>query len=408
MAMEISTAIAPMKLLHHACRFLGNAHGNIAWIYALSLIPLTLATGGSIDFVAAVNARSALQNAIDAATLAGAGANNSQSVASGVFAAEPLSKFGVSATPTFTVNSDSSFTGTVSASVPTQFLELAGISSIPVSVSATAKLTTSSTACVLILNKTASQSLLMNSGSDIEASKCEVHVASTGVNAVIFNANSTLNTSKTCIASSSIIDNGGTHPNLVKSCTVATDPFAGNLPTPSTTASNCNGGNYNGGSYTLTPGVYCGWYNFNGTNNLTFSPGVYVIKGGGWNVNGGSWTGAGVTFYFADTSKIQFNSGVKATLSAPTSGTYAGILMYEAEGLSTSQFVLDDSKGHTLSGLIYLPSRQMTVNAGANITIDDVTVVVDTLIMNSATWYLTPSTIKTIAGSASGSAYLVK
>jgi Flp pilus assembly protein TadG len=389
-------------------RFCRDRGGNIAWIYALAIVPMTLAAGAAVDFISAVDAKTALQDAIDAATLAGAGADNSSTVANNVFAAEPLSKYGVSGAPTFVVNGDSSFTGSVSATVTTSFLRIAGINTLSVSVTATAKKNSSSTACILVLDKTASQSLLMNSGADIEASTCEVHVASTGSPAAIFNSNTTLNTSKTCIAGNYIIDNGGTHPNLAKSCTVATDPFAGQLPVPSTTSSTCNGGNYNGGNFTMTPGVYCGWYNFNGTNNLTFLPGVYVIKGGGWNVNGGSWTGTGVTFYFADTSKIQFNSGVKATLAAPTSGTYAGILMYEAQGLSTSQFVLDDSKGHTLTGLIYLPSRQLTINSGANMTTDQVTVVVDTLIVNSATWYITPPATKTIAGSLSGSAYLVK
>lgn len=389
--------------------FRRSIRGNIAWIYALSLVPLTLAAGAGIDYISVVDAKTALQNAIDSSTLAGAGAGNSTSVATAVFAAEPLSKSGASGTPSYTINSDSGFTGKVTAAVPVQFLNIIGIQTITITATATAKQGSSSTACVLVLDRTASQALLMNSGADIEAPQCEVHVASNGNPAAIFNAQTTLNASKICVAGSSIIDNGGSHPNLVKSCTTATDPFAGNLPTPSSSSCNYSNGNYNGGSYTMSPGVYCGWFNFNGTNNLTFQPGVYVIKNGGWNVNGGTWTGTGVTFYFADTSKIQFNSGVKATLSAPTSGTYAGILMYEPTGLSQSQFVLDDSKGHQLTGLIYLPSRQFTVNSGANVTADQVTVVVDTLIVNSATWYVTPPAIKTIAGTASGgSAYLVK
>jgi len=385
-----------------------NVDGNIAWVYALSLIPLTVAAGAGLDYVAVLDAKTTLQNAIDASTLAGAAAGNSSSVATNVFAAEPTAKFGVAGSPVYTINTDSSFTGRVSANVPANFMSLVGIRTIAVSVTATAKQGGTTTACILVLDRTASQSLLMNSGADIEASTCEVHVASTASPAAIFNSQSTLNSSKTCLAGTSIIDNGGTHPNLVKSCTVATDPFASQLPVPDTTAANCNGGNYNGGNFTLTPGVYCGWYNFNGTNNLTFQPGVYVIKGGGWNVNGGSWTGTGVTFYFADTSKIQFNSGVKATLAAPTSGTYNGILMYEAAGLPITPFVLDDSKGHTLTGLIYLPSRQMTVNAGANLTTDQVTVVVDTLIVDSATWNVTPSPTKTIAGASGGSPYLIR
>jgi Flp pilus assembly protein TadG len=390
-------------------KFVRSCEGNIAWVYALAMVPLTLAAGAGVDFISAMDAKTALQNAIDSAVLAGASAGNSTSVAATVFAAEPLSKFGVTGTPIYTINGDASFTGKVSAKVPMSFLSIVGVKTIAVEVTATAKQGGSSTACILVLDRTASQALLMNSGADIEAQKCEVHVASTGYPAAIFNNQSTLMSAKTCIAGNSITDNGGTHPNLTTGCKVATDPFAGNLPTPSTSTCTYNSGNYNGGSFTMSPGVYCGWFNFNGTNNLTFNPGVYVIKGGGWNVNGGTWTGSGVTFYFADTSKIQFNSGVKATLSAPTSGTYAGILMYEAGGLSKSQFILDDSKGHVLNGLIYLPSRQMTLNSGANVTTDQVTVVVDTLIVNNATWYVTPPATKTIAGSgSSGSAYLIR
>lgn len=394
-------------------KFIRDHRANIAWIYALAVIPITVAAGATIDVISALDAKTALQDAIDAAALAGANANNSASVGSAVFAAEPLSKFGVNGTPTFTTNNDSSFTGMVTATVATKILPLIGINTLTVSASATAKLSTSSsTVCILILNKTNTQTLLMNSGADIEATKCEVHVATTGSPAAIFNSGTKLNTQKTCLAGTSIIDNGGSHPNLATGCKVVSDPYAGQLPTPST--ANCDYNNWsppnNATSFTMSPGVYCGWVNFNNAPTVTFNPGTYIIKNGGWNVNGGTWNGNGVTFYFADQSKIQFNSGVSANLSAPTSGTYSGILMYEAAGLSQSQFVFDDSKGHSLNGLIYLPSRQMTMNAGTTNTSDPLTMVVDSLIVNTATWTVIPAASKTIAGSSgvSGGAYLVR
>ncbi|GAA0544638.1 hypothetical protein FHS83_000535 [Rhizomicrobium palustre] len=383
--------------------------GNVAVIYALSLVPAMVAAGAAVDFISALNAKTELQNAIDAATLAGAAASNNASAAANVFAAEPKSSFAAISAPVFSTNGDGSFTGKVTATVATNFLPMAGIKSMSVSASATAKMGASTSVCVLILNKNNSQTLLMNSGADIEASQCEVDVASTASPAAIFNGGSTLNTKKTCIASSSILDNGGTHPNLSTKCAVQPDPFAGKLPVPSTSAPDCNGGNYNGGPVVLSPGVYCGWYNFNNAPSVSFQPGVYVIKGGGWNVNGGTWSGTGVTFYFADSSKIQFNSGVSASLSAPSSGSYAGILMYEAPGLSSSQFLFDDSKGHNLDGLIYLPSRQLVMNSGATVSSDHVTVVVDSLIVNSSTWTIAPQTTLSIAGSSgSGSPYLMK
>jgi Flp pilus assembly protein TadG len=391
-------------------RFLRARSGNVAVIFALSLVPLLLAAGGAIDYLTVGKAKASLQNAIDSATLAGAGDNNSATTAANFFAAQVSGGLIAAATPQFTVNSDNSFTGTVNTPVTVQFMALLGITQINITASATANHSGTRTVCILLVEKNASQSLLMNSGSDIEAPSCEIDVATMGSPAAIFNSSTTLNSAKTCLAGSSVISNGGTHPNLSTGCKVAGDPFAGQLPVPSTSSSSCNGNNYNGGSVTLSPGVYCGWYNFNSAPRVTFQPGLYVIKGGGWNVNGGTWTGSGVTFYFADSSNIQFNSAVTATLSAPASGSYSGILMYEAGGLSKSQFIFNTTSGHTLSGLIYLPSRNLIFNSGVSVTADAVTLVANTLTINSSsTWRVTPPPSKTIAGSSGGGgAYLVR
>ena len=180
----------------------------------------------------------------------------------------------------------------------------------------------------------------------------------------------------------------------------------GKLPAPPSTTcsgSTANGGNYNGGSVTLSPGVYCGWFNFNNAPSVTLQPGVYVIKSGGWNVDGGAWVGSGVTFYFADSSDIQFNSGMNLTLSAPSTGTYSGILIYEADGLSNSNFVFDDSVGENLSGLIYLPSRNLTFNSTSNETTPNVTVVANTAIFDQVNWSLTPNSTWPISRSTSSS-----
>lgn len=92
--------------------------------------------------------------------------------------------------------------------------------------------------------------------------------------------------------------------NLYTSCAAESDPYAGNMPAVSQTTCTHSNLNFNGGTVNLTPGVYCGWINFNSGTNVNLAPGLYVIKNGGWNVNGGTWTGNGVTFYFADTSKF--------------------------------------------------------------------------------------------------------
>ena len=244
--------------------------------------------------------------------------------------------------------------------------------------------------CILLKDPSSSQSLIFNGGATIDAPGCEIHVASQANQAAIINNGINVTFDRTCVASSSIINNYGDFPGLETSCTTADDPFAGTLPPPpSTTCQNWHG-NYNGGTVNLTPGVYCGWHNFNSGPDVNFAPGVYVIKNGGWNVNGGSWSGEGVTFYFDDSSKIQFNSSVQATLSAPTDGDYKGIVMYEREGIWQSQFIFNASSNFSIDGLIYLPSRNTIFNSGANWQSSAVTMVLNKLTVNSANLAFTP------------------
>ncbi|WP_443747290.1 Tad domain-containing protein [Asticcacaulis solisilvae] len=393
-------------------KWFSQVGGNATMVFALSLTALVVVVGGGIDFNSAVSGHAQLQDAVDAAVLTGvrASSNNAAS-ASSAFSANVASSIAASASQSYSSGTSSSsnssgtvnqvtMTGLATVQKPTFMLGLVGINAFSLSASATAVADkASSNPCIYVLDPSSTQSLLVNSGASVTAPNCEIHVKSTGNPAAIFNSGSSLNFKKICIAGANVIRNSVTVPNLSLSCAAQDDPYAGTLPTPSSSSCTYSNLNYNGATVALQPGVYCGWFNFNNSSaTVTMAPGVYVIKGGGWNVNGGTWTGSGVTIYYADTSKIQFNSGISANLSAPTSGTYKNILMYEAAGLSKTQFVLNDSVSNQLSGLIWLPSRQLTLNAKSGIQSDSLTMVVWQLILNNTTWNLTQMT-----GSSGGS-----
>jgi hypothetical protein len=191
-------------------------------------------------------------------------------------------------------------------------------------------------------------------------------------------------------------------PNLALGCNTASDPFAGVYPAPST-ACTVTGQNYSG-TVTLYPGVYCGWFNFNGVTDVTFNPGVYVIRNGGWNVSGGSFKGNGVTFYFADTSKIQFNSGMDTDLSPPRNGPLKGVLFHEAPNLPKSNFIFNNAIRNKMEGLIYLPSRDVTFNADSKMGNDKSTIVVHRLILNNVKMKLQPDPDAPIGQTTQGSA----
>jgi Flp pilus assembly protein TadG len=246
--------------------------------------------------------------------------------------------------------------------------------------------------CILVLDPSSSQTLLVNSGVDLAAPGCEIDVSSRSNSAAMFDSSLT-NISKVCVAGGSTLNGGAQVTNLKNNCTVATDPFAGTIPAPSYGSCTVSNQNYSG-TAALFPGTYCGNFNFNGSGTLNLAAGTYVFKGTHWNLNSG-WTvnGTGVTFYFADSSSyIQINSGVKVNLSAPTSGTYDNVLMFEPNGLANSSFAVDgSSSGHLLQGLIYLPSRNITFNATSNVTSDDFTLVVNQIIFDNVDWSIDPA-----------------
>ncbi len=135
------------------CHRQRRRRGVVAVLFALMVVPIVLAVGGGIDYMRAVQARSQLQSAVDAAAIAGAAAYNGlsasaggQTTAKGYMASiaaslPPVSNLVVTATPSTQTQSGtvSGYVMTVNATgtIPTTFLGLLE-PTIAISASATA------------------------------------------------------------------------------------------------------------------------------------------------------------------------------------------------------------------------------------------------------------------------------
>lgn len=87
---------------------------------------------------------------------------------------------------------------------------------------------------------------------------------------------------------------------------------------------------YQGNNLTVQPGTYCSTLLVNGSNGVTFAPGVYLLKQG-LTVNGSTnVTGTGVTFY--NLAGAFTNNGSAPTFSAPATGPTTGVLFYQVAG----------------------------------------------------------------------------
>jgi putative Flp pilus-assembly TadE/G-like protein len=133
-------------------------------------------------------------------------------------------------------------------------------------------------------------------------------------------------------------------------------------------------------TYTIQPGTYSG-INIQGTgggNNVVFAPGTYIIDGtSGCNAScvsipgNATISGNGVTFYFTNSSTIQMNGNPIINLTAPSSGTYADILMWQDKndtnvGPNPNGPTLGGNSGSTYDGILYFPSDQLTFYGNNN------------------------------------------
>lgn len=114
---------------------------------------------------------------------------------------------------------------------------------------------------------------------------------------------------------------------------------------------------------TISPGCYTG---INVTKGiLTLSPGTYYMEGSFQTGNGTSVTGSGVTIYFSS-GTFNLDSGSTMSLTAPTTGTYAGILMFQ-DASDASPFTLDSGSKSSWQGALYLPGASIDIASGGNL-----------------------------------------
>lgn len=371
--------------------------GAIAPYGIVAAVPLLLAAGFAVDYSDSLRKRSDLQARLDGAVLAGAASEGNKPgealnfflLTSGLPDAEAQALVNGNRI-SFNLQNDR-LAGRVTKTFERPFA-FGRDAHYDMTVEAAVRLRSAGPAgpCINVLGNV-SQALLLNSGAKIDAPNCEIHVHSTRNPAFIMNAGVDMKIANLCVKGTNFIRNGGTVTKMQTACNVMADPYAGKIPEPAVPASCQTSGARDGSSHTLNPGMHC-QVNFNGSPTITFRPGLHIIRGS-MNINSGATVIAeGVTFYFPDRdSRIQANGALTMRATAPTSGAYKDILMFEktsgaGANPSTGQYVFNGSRGESLQGVIYLPFRNVTYNSTTNISGSNISMVVNTMIVNSANW----------------------
>jgi hypothetical protein len=255
--------------------------------------------------------------------------------------------------------------------------------------------------CIYVLDKTASPALYASGNTTVSASDCGIYVASSAANAIDVEGSSTVNATGggevviecgacyyTSGTSTAYYVSGGSHVPPAVGAT--NDPLA-TLQGPSWTASGCTQNpNYTSGgsTYSLTSGVYCGGITIGGNNTVNLGSGTYILDGGGFTVtNSAKVNGTGVTIYITSDAShpaagLNLIGNATVNLTAPTSGTYQGIVFFQDKAV-TSAATIGNSANGTITGTYYLPSAafSLTGDVGGTTT---AAFIVDTLTVNGS------------------------
>ncbi len=140
------------------------------------------------------------------------------------------------------------------------------------------------------------------------------------------------------------------------------DPLA-NLPPPNPTGLPIFPGRIIWHTATLQPGVYTGLVMLIGNAFVTMQPGIYIFRRGLWVSGNARLVGNNVMLYNEGGGMVVWGSA-RVNLTAPTSGTYANITIFQARSNSCPFSVLGPSLASwnatlNIRGTAYLPRATM-------------------------------------------------
>ncbi len=391
---------SPITLPIRSQRGLGQSHGQVLVILTVAMFVVLGAAALAVDIGRLWTTKRLMQSAADAAALAGAdaaaGGGSNSTVSGAALAAATQNGFtngsgstNSSSAVSVTVNyppASGQFAGNsdvvqvvLSQSQPTYFMGVLGRSKIPISVTAAA-MTISSGSCIYSLDPTAYGAMTV-AGTGSLNSACGVYVNSDNSSALVASGSGAVTASLVGVVGGTTLNGGGT-TSLRTGIAAFGDPLFW-VPEPQVgTCSGYRATNINS-STTLSPGLYCGGISLGGMANVTFSPGLYIIDGGGLSILAGATViGSGVTFYLTGQNVsnnspgayagVNIAGGANVNLSAPCSssgGDIAGMLFFQDRAMTNgTASVINGGATESFDGAIYFPTTALTYSgtSGSN------------------------------------------
>jgi Flp pilus assembly protein TadG len=260
----------------------------------------------------------------------------------------------------------------VSQVEPVFFMKLFSFPSMTVSARAVAFNGATFSCCLCALNATQADTIELQGNFTVTAANCDVNNNSSSASALDFTGGAgTLTAAAVGVVGGVAGHTGDSTPPAVTGIAPLSDPLA-SLPAPTYSAASCaappNGTTWGPAT---AGGTVCYSGNISVKQNITMSAGTYVFTGDLDFTGNGSLTGTGVTLYFAGPNGQlggPGNGNTTLNLTAPTSGAYNGILIYQ-DPTDTNLGELNGTPITNFVGVVYMPGAELELSGNTTMNL---------------------------------------
>jgi len=252
---------------------------------------------------------------------------------------------------------------TLTQNLPRFFSGLYSRSQVPASASSVATMA-GGYSCVLALNATANQAIDL-SGSTNLSTNCDVVADSNSSSAI--NMSGSAQATVPCAVTVGTADT--TSGLTLTKCTSVTT-HAPSVADPYASVSQPTGSGLCKTVPSNATDLYEGWYCSGLVTSwgpITFHPGTYVVTGGSLQFQAGTIaSGTNVTFFVGAGYTLAVSGSATVVFSAPTTGTYAGILFFGDRTATSGNNSFSGSSLSSITGAVYFPTQTIVYSGSAS------------------------------------------